>query len=260
MNRQLLVFMLLLSTPFLCGFDLFRSSNSNVEQGNTQLKAGKLKEALSFYSQAAKELPDEPGVFYNLGIAHYQMGQFREAREAMLKATSGGAAALKYKSFYNLGNSLFEQKQYKEAIGAYVRALQLNPRHKASKWNLELALRMLKEEEEKKKKEEQDKKDQEKNKDQQKDKQDKKEQNEKGDQKQQKKEDDKAQKQQDKSKKDQQKKDPQQKQQKDQPKPKPSQQQMNNVLDALDRNDKNLQRKRAKRMMSGGYRRPTKDW
>jgi len=250
--------LLLLAVPLLMGFDPFNTSNKNVDQGNAKLGAGKYKEALESYEKAAKELPDEAGVHYNRGVALHRLGQFDKAREALLKATLGVDPALKAKSFYNLGNAMFNLKKYKEAAAAYTRSLQLNTGHQSSKWNLELALRMQKEEEKKKKK----------NKD--KDKNKKKDKKEQGDKKN--KDDPSKQKQgknkKNKDKKEDQKKKPnkekkdQQKAEKDKPKPKPKPQerkQMDSVLDALDRNDKNLQKRRA-RMQAGGFRKPVKDW
>jgi Ca-activated chloride channel homolog len=258
MSRYLKFIFIALALPALYGFDPFRSSNRNTEEGNAKLGAGKLKEALDYYEKAVKEAPDEPGAHYNLGLALSGMGQFDRAREELLKATMAPDRALRAKSFYNLGNVHFEQKRYKDAVAAYTRSMQLNPSHRAAKWNLELALRKVQEEkkeEEKKKKEEEKKK-----KNQQKDKKDKKDNKDNKDNKD--KKDDKEQK--DKQQKPQPKKDQKQQPEKKEPQrkeePKPQNQQMEDVLNALDRNDKNLQRKRARMIMGTDNRRPEKDW
>ena len=216
---------LLLVAPLLSGFDPFRSANGDVEQGNAKLGANKYKEALSHYDAAAKKLPDAPGVQYNRGIALHRLGRHKEAAEALGKATRTRDPELKRKSFFNLGSALLQQKKFKEAAEAFKGALRLAPWHRPSKWNLELALK-------------QDDKKQD----------DKKQDDKKQDQ--QKKQDDKKQ---DQQKKQQQKKQQQKKQ------PSPSRRRMNSVLDALDRRDKNLQKRRA-RMRRGGLQRPTKDW
>jgi tetratricopeptide (TPR) repeat protein len=252
MRPNLALLALLALTPLLLGFDPFRTSNSNVERGNASLEQGKFKEALSAYDRAAKELPDEPGVQYNRGVALAKLGRFDEARQALLKATAATDRALKAKSFYNLGNAYLNLKKPKDAIGSYVRSLQLSPGHRPSKWNLELALRRLKEEQKKKK--EQQKKNKDKNKDKKKKKnKDEKQQQQGGDKKNQpQRQDQKKQQQQQQQKQD--KKQPRA-QKKKPPRPK----QMDAVLDALDRNDKNLQKRRA-RIRAGGSRRPVKDW
>jgi len=257
MKRFSDVFLLLLAAPFLCAFDPFRSSNSNVEEGNAKLGTGKFKEALEYYEKAVKELPDEPGVHYNLGVALSQLGQLDKAREALLKASVAQERSLKLKSFYNLGNVYYEQKKFKEAAGAYTRALQLSPSHAQSKWNLEMALRRV-QEEEKKKKEEEEKKKKDPKQDPKKDKKDQKQ--DRKDQKQDSsKNQDNPKKKPQPEEKGQKKKDPKQAD-KEKPRPQPSQQQMNDVLNALDRNDKNLQKQRARALMGQGVRRPEKDW
>jgi len=221
-NTRILLVSLLALVPLLWGFDPFRTSNTEVEEGNAKLGAGKYKEALERYDRAAKALPDSAGVQYNRGIALSRLSKLKEARTALIKGTTAADQTLKHRSFYNLGNVQLKLKKYQQAVDAYRRALQLDPGHTASKWNLEIALRRLIEEKKKKKKQQQKKKDQQDKKDR-----GKKQQPKQGDKK--------------------------------KPKPSPSKRQMNSVLDALDRNDRNLQRRRARRR-GRGLRRPTKDW
>ncbi len=241
MNRRLRsLWPLLLCLPVLYGFDPFSTSNGNVEQGNARLKAGKIKEALQLYDRAAKELPDEAGVHYNRGIALHRLGKYKKAREALLKGTAALDPGLKARAFYNLGNAHFKLKGYKDAVAAYMRALQLTPGHRPSKWNLELALRKI---QEKKKKDKKNKKNKKKKK---KDKKNKKNNKKKKDDPGNKKNKDR------KKKKD-------KSQPKDDPKKRKDKKRMNSVLDALDRKDKNLQKRRA-RVKGGRRRKPEKDW
>jgi Ca-activated chloride channel family protein len=160
-------------TPLLMGFKLLETRNGEVEQGNAALQAGKAEEALSHYDKAVAKLPADPGVHLDRGAALYALSRFEEAGKEFLRATEGQDEALKANAFRSLGNALSKQDKYKEAVAAYRRALALRPDDKASKWNLEIALRKQKEEEEKKKKDE-DKKDD-------KDKQDKKDQDKQDD-------------------------------------------------------------------------------
>ncbi len=262
----------LLLLPLLCAFDPFTTTNDSVEQGNGKVKAGKLKEALKHYDKAASELPHEPGVHYNRGVALYSLGRYVDAREALLKATATQDRTLKARSFYNLGNALYKLKKYKEAALAYQRALRQEPSHQAAKWNLELALRQIEKKKKEKKKNKKDKNKKDKSDDKQKKKnQDKKQpqpkkQDDKKKQKPNKPDkkqepdkkkggDDKRDKKRDKPKPQKPKPKPQSKKQRDE------QRRRKQVLDALDRNDKNLQRRRARRARGhGAYRKPAKDW
>ncbi len=259
MKRQLMTLALVSLAPLLFGFDPFQSSNTNVEEGNAKLGAGKYKEALEYYDQAAKELPEEAGVQYNRGVALHRLGKFDKAREALSRATAASDRALKGKGFYNLGNTLFELKKYKEAADAFKTSLRLRSDHVPSKWNLELALRRIQEEEKKKKdqdKKNKDQKDNKKDKDKNKNKQqDKKDQKDKQGQD----KDKDKQKQQDKQKEQDKQKKKQERSDKDKERPQPQPRERDAVLDALERNDKNLQRQRLRGMM-GGRRRTQKDW
>jgi tetratricopeptide (TPR) repeat protein len=265
---DLVAALLLLSVPLLWGFEPFRTGNDSVEQGNAALKAGKTEQALEHYERAAKELPSSPGVHYNRGIALRRLERLDEAGEALTKGTTATDRGLKAKSFYNLGNVLYEQEKYKDAAAAFKRSLQLQPDHVPSKWNLELALRRIQEEKKQQKNQQKDQqKDQQKNqqKNQQKqDSTDEQQQKKKGQQdagkNKQPKPDDKQKKRREEQKPgDRGKKQDPQPGPRDRPKPSPSKQQRDAVLDALDRNDRNLQRRRA-RIRGRGRRKPAKDW
>jgi Ca-activated chloride channel family protein len=267
--------LLFCAAQLLMGFDPFRTENDNVETGNGLLASGKLKQALERYNSAAKELPDSAGVQYNRGVALFRLGRYDEARQALARASVGAkhGTSLKARSFFNLGNAHYMLKQYKEAALGYKRALQQQPQHRAAKWNLELALRKI--EEQKKKNKKKDKKNDKKNKDKKNDKKkqkkDQQKQNDKNQKQNQQKQQNKSDQKQDKQQKQQGKSDQKKSgsgkkggKSKPQKSERPTQKQlqrkrMNQVLDALDRDDKNLQKRRLMRR-GGGYRKPTKDW
>jgi tetratricopeptide (TPR) repeat protein len=274
--RPLPLLVLLLVSQLLCGFDPLRTTVAPVEKGNALMKQGKPKEALEQYDRAVKQQPDLAGVHYNRALALEKLGKLEPAREALLRSTQSNDPALKQKSFYNLGNVMYQLEQYEEAINAYQNALRINPKHEAAKWNLELALRRLeekrKEDESKKRdpkqqnkqgqddqqKQDQQKQDQQ-NQDQQKQDQQKQDQQKQDQQKQDQQKQD--QQKQDQQKQDQQKQDQRKQDQARQPQPRPgaSEQRMQQLLDSLDRNDRNLQRWRS-RMIRRRQRPPQKDW
>jgi tetratricopeptide (TPR) repeat protein len=170
--------LLALAALLACGgFDLLRSRNRAVARGNELLKAGKAKDALAEYDRARQQLPDDPGVRYDRALALYELGQLDEARAELQRAGEGHATGLKALASYNQGNVFAKQQKWQEAVEAYRRALAADPKLFDAKWNLEIALRKLKEqqkkeqkkqdeqkkkqEEQKKKKEEEEKKQQE---------------------------------------------------------------------------------------------------
>jgi Ca-activated chloride channel family protein len=270
------------AAPLLFGFKLFETRNSEVEQGNAALQAGKAEEALGHYDKAAAKLPADPGLHLDRGAALYGLSRFAEAGQEFLRATEAQDESLKANAFRSLGNALSKQDKPKEAIEAYKRALALRPDDKAAKWNLEIALRKQKEEEEKKKKDENKQDD--KDKDQDKKDQDKKDQDKKDDKKQDDKDKDKKDqdKKDDKDKQDQDKHDKQDKQDKQQPekkndqdqkkqeqekqqpqqdkeKPEAQPERIQQMLQSLESNPKDLERERA-RLRAVRRAAPARDW
>jgi Ca-activated chloride channel family protein len=86
---------------------------------------------------------------FNLGDALYKQSQFEQA-EGLFKnlssdehQTDAGRARL----MHNLGNAQLQQKKYKESIDAYKQSLRLNPTDDETRSNLAYAQRMLKNEE-----------------------------------------------------------------------------------------------------------------
>jgi Ca-activated chloride channel family protein len=256
-------FVLIAVTPLLFGFKPFERRNSEVEQGNAALQAGKAEDALAHYDKAIGKLPGAPGLHLDRGAALYALSRFDEARQEFLNATQGPDQAVKANAFRNLGNALSKLEKHKDAVEAYKHALALQPDDKAAKWNLEIALRKQKEEEKKKqddKDKDKDKKDDKKD-DKDKDKKDDKDKKEdkdkdKQDQDKDKKDQDKQDKQ---DKKDQQDKDKQQKQ----PQPDKAEQnqpeRIQEMLKNLEANPKDLEKERARlRAVRRGP--PARDW
>jgi Ca-activated chloride channel family protein len=187
-------------------WELFRSESGAVERGNAALAKGQHKEALEAYDEAARELPDDPGVQLDRGLALLGVGKLGEAREAFRRAASGSAPKeLRGAALYNMGLGFVKEaeqaataedldgakKLLEESVDALKGSLRAQPRNHDAAWNLEIAKRRLvdvqKKQEEKKKQDEEKKKDQEKDKQDKQDKQDQgdKDQNEQDPQKQQ---------------------------------------------------------------------------
>lgn len=213
-----------------------------VREGNKLYKEQKYKEAAEHYRKAVQKQSNYiPGLF-NLGNSQYKQQQF----EASRKVFEGTAKTATEKTeqaaaHYNIGNTYLEEKKYKEAVEAYKNALRKNPQDEQAKYNLSYALEMLKNQQggggdDKNKNE--DKKDQ-----QNQDKQDKQDENK--DNKNEEKKDDK-QEQQDKQQQDQQDKQQEQEEKEKRPQPQPSklsEQQAEQLLNALQQEEKKLQDK-----------------
>jgi len=106
---------------------------------------------------------------FNLGDAIYKQGRYDESSKYFLEAFQKTKDTdLKAKSLYNLGNSLLKGNKIQESINAYKNSLKLNPNDKEAKYNLSYALNMLKQNQDKNKNQNKDK-DKQQNQDKQKD-------------------------------------------------------------------------------------------
>jgi Ca-activated chloride channel family protein len=199
-------------------------------------RRGLKKDSLSF---AAK---------FNLGDALYKQNQFEQAENIFKNLTPDEAQtdANRAKLMHNLGNTQLQQKKYKESIDAYKQSLRLNPADDETRNNLAYAQRMLQNEEQQQQQQNQ-------NQDKNQDKNNDKDQQQNQDQQQDQNKDDKQ------DNKDQQndKNDQQQQQQE----PKISPQQAQQILDAVQSNEKETQEKvkKEKAKALGKYR-TDKNW
>lgn len=264
-----------------------RSSNKNVEEGNAKMRTKDAKGALKFYDKAARELPSNGGVHLNRGLALMQESDPNAARQALLLATEPSSSPeVRSDAYYDLGLSFYRdadkkaadddhqeaQKLLREAADSFKRSLRLRPQNRDAAWNLELALRRIREEEQKQKeKEEKEKKEQEEKQKEQQDQDqqqpDKNEQQQGQDQNKQQeqdqKPDEKKQQQDEKQKQEQQQQSKQQKEQEQkeqQQQKQPVPRDVTQALDALQNSEENLERYRARMRANRENRQPEKDW
>lgn len=116
-----------------------------VRAGNKLYKEEKYKEAAAHYQKAVQKQPGYiPGLF-NLGNTQYKQQQF-EASRKIYEGTAKTATEKNEQAaaHYNIGNTYLEEKKYKEAVEAYKNALRKNPQDEQAKYNLSYALEMLK--------------------------------------------------------------------------------------------------------------------
>lgn len=238
---------------------VYAQPKKEVRTGNKLYKEGNYKQADEAYGQALIKQPNYiPGLF-NLGNSKYKQKDYESARKLM-EATSKTASNKEQSAAadYNIGNTFLEEQKYKEAVEAYKEALRKNPQDEQAKYNLSYALEKLKQQNQNNKN---DKNKDEKNKDEdKKEDKDKKENQDKNKDEQNKENEDKKDEKgnndkEDKDKEEQDKKDEQgkgdkekdKKEQRPQPKPsKISEQQAEQLLNALQQEEKKLQDKMKK--------------
>lgn len=227
-----------------------QQKDNNLPDGNKSFVAKNYVDAEADYRISASKFPKKAIAAYNLGNAIYESKQPAEAGLAYEKAISNSKERNeKHNAFHNLGNVFMKQKDYTNAVQAYKNALVNDPSDEESRYNYALAKKMLKDnppkKDDKKDKKKDDKKD--KNKDKKKDdKKDGEKDKNKGD----------------KDKKDD-KKDGKDKPQNSQPKPQEggiSKQRLENLLDAVNNEEKKVQDKVNKKKVKARPIKTEKDW
>ena len=221
-------------------------------KGNDSFAEKKYDDAEAEYRISESKNPKKSIAAYNLGNAIYRQNQTGEAKYHYAKALkTAKTRAEKHQAFHNIGNTLMKDKDYGGALEAYKNALRNNPADEETRYNYALAKKMLKENPPKKddKKDKNKEKKDDKNKDKDKDKKD----------------DKKDGKDKDKDKKDGDKnKDKDNKDQNQgQPKPQPggiSKQRLENLLDAVNNEEKKIQDKVNKQKVQANPKKAEKDW
>lgn len=247
---------ILLLTTILCSFAVkAQEKDKNLPQANEEFEAKNYVEAEANYRISQSKFPKKAIASYNLGNTIYNINQPSEAKLSYMKAIEESTSRPeKHKAFHNLGNVFMKEKNYTAAVQAYKNALINNPSDEETRYNYALAKKMLKDNPPPKDDKKKDKKDKDKDKDKKDDKKDgdKDKKEDQGDK--------------EKDKKDE-KKEGDGKDKKDdkqgQPKPKEggiSKQRLENLLDAVNNEEKKVQDKVNAKKVKGKPVRTEKDW
>ncbi len=258
-----------------------RESKNLTYEANENLLQNDFVQAEGEYRKAISKSGENATAPYNLGRAYYNRESLTEAfskfKQAGEKATE---KPVKHKSFHNMGNVFMKNKEYQKAVESYKESLRNNPNDEETRYNLALAKELLKKQQDEQKNDDnkggednKDEKDeQEKNKDQNQDGED--EKDKEGDQKddQNKDEGDDGDKGKDKPEENKEGDGEEKKEQKQQPKdgeqekkekPRPNQlskQQIQNLLEAMQNEEKKVQEKMEAKKVKGAKIKNEKDW
>ena len=221
-----------------------QEKDKTLPKANEEYAQKKFVDAEANFRISHSKFPKRIVAPYNLGNSIYKQNQIAEARFAYATAlTNTKSRVQKHKIYHNLGNVFMKEKNYTNAVEAYKNALRNKPSDEETRYNYALAKKKLKENPPK------NDKNKDKNKDKDKDKKDDKKDGEKD------KKDDKGDK--DKNKKDEKPKDD------GQPKPMPggiSKQRTENLLDAVNNEEKKIQDKVNAQKVKGKPVQTEKDW
>ena len=222
-----------------------KAERDNIRKGNKQYGQDKYTEAEIDYRKSLEFNPNSVDAAFNLGNALFRQEKYEDALKQYSNAAQNAAEEqVVSEALHNIGNALMGVGNYEKAIEAYKQSLRINPSDFETKYNLAYAQKMKKEEEEKKEEQKEDKQDQDQNKDQQD--QDKKDQQDQQNQDQQNQD---------------QNQDQQQQQEQQQGSDQISQEMAEQILNALEQDEKDVQEKVQKAKMQQMKQRKTdKDW
>lgn len=211
-------------------------------QDSTRLDTVQFNKAEIEYRKALEKKPNDAKWNFNLADALYKQNKFEESAEKFKEIAEQATDKIeKSRALHNMGNSMLMNNKVDESIAAYKEALRNNPEDLETKYNLLYAMNLKKKQEQQKK--EDQKKD--KNKDQ-------KDQNKDQNKDQQKNPD---------QKKDQRKQDQQQQANQQQHQNKISKQNAEQMLQALENNEKKTQEKVKKiQALKAQSKNVEKDW
>jgi tetratricopeptide (TPR) repeat protein len=236
-------------------------------EANKELVDNKFVDAEVDYRRAISKSKENAAAPYNLGNAYYTnesyqeaFGRFKEAGEISAEKPA------KHKAYHNIGNVFMKNKEYAKAVEAYKEALRNNPQDEETRYNLALAKELLKKDQNQQQNDdnkENDQQDQDEKEDQNQgsqeednpqdkgedgeDKDEQKDQNKKGDGEEQKEKD----------------RQPNEGDEPQDKKPRPNQlspQQIENLLEAMENEEKKVQEKMEARKVKGTKNKTEKDW
>nr|MBK9651595.1 tetratricopeptide repeat protein [Bacteroidota bacterium] len=208
-----------------------------VREGNKKYIEKQFSDAETIYRKAMQTEHGSPTGTYNLGNALYRQKKYDEAVQQYPSTINSKANnESKAKAYHNLGNTYLEQQKYQESVDAYKQALKLNSKDEQTRYNYAYAKSKLVQQQQQQQQQNKD--------DKQQQKKDDKQQEQKQDDK---KEQDKNQQQQQQQDKEQEQKKKEEQQQQAQQKPKISKEDAERMLQALKKDEKDLQKKMHKK-------------
>ena len=142
-----------------------------INDGNELFRKGDFAGALQKYTEARKDEPANPLLFYNIGTCQYKLGNYEEAEKELASATRMPDSSLASKAAFNLANTYFRLGEkssepseliakWRESVGYLKKAVDLSPDFENAKRNVEIVQRKLKEEIDKQKEQNQQNQDQ----------------------------------------------------------------------------------------------------
>jgi tetratricopeptide (TPR) repeat protein len=116
----------------------------NIRKGNKAYAKGRYEEADVSYRRAIDASPASFDAIYNLANTEYKQEKFEDAGKRYSSIIGSTEDKIKKaEAYHNLGNTFLSEEKYKESIEAYKNALKLSPNDMETKSNLAYAQKKL---------------------------------------------------------------------------------------------------------------------
>ena len=143
--KQNLTILLLMLSYFLQAQEEKKEKDKVLPKANKEFVAKNFTEAEAQYRVSNSKGVSGATPAYNLGNSIYKQNQPSEAKYAYAKAIEKAKTKPeKHKAFHNLGNVFMKEKQYAKAVESYKNALRNNPTDEETRYNYALAKLYLK--------------------------------------------------------------------------------------------------------------------
>jgi tetratricopeptide (TPR) repeat protein len=127
----------------LCSSLALSQGRENISEGNAKFEAGNFGKAEAQYRIAHNKDQANSAAYYNLGNSIYRQGTGSEAKYAYIKAIDVAKTRDEmHRAYHNLGNVHLKQKNYEAAVEAYKNALRNNPYDDETRYNYALARKL----------------------------------------------------------------------------------------------------------------------
>jgi Ca-activated chloride channel homolog len=135
----------LLGLGMLIAFPLFsQTDRAAIRRGNQAYQKEQYDRAESQYRSAEELKPGRFATRFNLGNTLYQQERWEDAAKAFQQSAEMTENPLeRADALHNLGNALIRDQKFEEAAKAYKESLRLNPKDEQTRYNLAQALRYI---------------------------------------------------------------------------------------------------------------------
>ncbi len=122
-----------------------QSASQLIKSGNKDYSTKKWSDAEVNYKKSLEKEKDNAVGRYNLGNAYYKQDHFEQSSREYQQLIDRKDVSddQKAAAYHNLGNSLLQDKKYDESIQAFKQSLKLNPKDNDTRYNLAYAQSML---------------------------------------------------------------------------------------------------------------------